>query len=73
MKLAEERPVFHSEGDFQHAFAQAMRAADPELSARVEVPLVTLKHTEPAPNSRGHIDLLLIDTDNRTKTAIEFK
>lgn len=35
--LADRRPVFHSEADFQFAFAQAVVCADPGIEVRLEV------------------------------------
>lgn len=37
--LANERPVFHSEADFQHALAWHLHRAMPDASVRLEVPL----------------------------------
>lgn len=62
-QLAGDRPVFHSEADFQHAFAWAICAADPRLRARLEIQLTT----------HQHLDLLLTDANTDQKTAIEFK
>lgn len=62
-ELAQERPTFHSEADFQHAFAWAIREAVPRLSPRLEIPL----------NPREHIDLLLSDAETNAQTAVEFK
>lgn len=61
--LAELRPVFHSEADFQLAFAWQVRGLDPSLSVRLE--------TRPAPGV--HLDLLLSSEDAREQTAIELK
>jgi hypothetical protein len=36
--LAERRPVFHSEADFQHEFAWELRSIDPACHVRLEVP-----------------------------------
>jgi len=36
--LAQERPVFHSEADFQHAFAWLLHRILPQFSVRLEVP-----------------------------------
>ena len=36
--LAARRPVFHSEADFQFAFAQALADLDPDIRIRLEVP-----------------------------------
>ncbi|MCY3918487.1 MAG: hypothetical protein OXG38_01615 [Chloroflexi bacterium] len=38
-QLAHERPVFHSEADFQHAFAWGLRERFPDLRVRLEYPL----------------------------------
>jgi hypothetical protein len=37
-RLASERPVFHSEADFQFAFAQTVWSLDPGIQLRLEVP-----------------------------------
>lgn len=37
-RLAARRPVFHSEADFQFAFAQTLAALDPGIRIRLEVP-----------------------------------
>jgi hypothetical protein len=37
--LAEKRPVFHSEADFQHALAWEIRTANPGASIRLELPV----------------------------------
>jgi len=37
-RLAIVRPVFHSEADFQFAFAQIVTALDPDVRVRLEVP-----------------------------------
>lgn len=47
--LALQRPVYHSEADFQHAFAWEAHRTDPSLPVRLE--------THPEPNVR--LDLLL--------------
>lgn len=36
--LAEERPIFHSEADFQHAFAWEIQRKNPSYSIRLERP-----------------------------------
>ena len=48
--LAEERPVFHSEADFQHALAWVLRERHPAIKVRLEYP-VTLD------GKRAHIDI----------------
>ncbi|MGI8699913.1 MAG: hypothetical protein ACR2JU_01660 [Nocardioidaceae bacterium] len=62
-RLALLRPVFHSEADFQQAFAWEARALDPSLHVRLE--------TRPAPGVR--LDLLLRSEDGTAQTAIELK
>ena len=60
-RLAERRPVFHSEADFQHALAWQVQIDHPSAMIRLE--------TRPA---RGiHLDMLVIDAGRRT--AIELK
>ncbi len=49
--LAAERPIFHSEADFQHAFAWLLHREYPELAVRLEVPLRVGEKTI-------HVDLL---------------
>lgn len=59
--LAQRRPVFHSEADFQLELAWQVRLAAPELSVRLE--------TRPAPGV--HLDMLLSGESGRT--ALELK
>lgn len=61
--LAERRPVFHSEADFQHAFAWEAHTLDPRIEVRLE--------THPEPNVR--LDLLLSRPDLDRHTAVELK
>jgi hypothetical protein len=61
--LAMERPVFHSEADFQHAFAWQIRTMDPAVRVRLE--------TRPAVGMR--LDLLLTSADGSHQTAVELK
>ncbi len=62
-RLANRRPVFHSEADMQQAFAWTLHVLDPSLHVRLE--------TRPAPGMR--LDLLASSADRSTHTAIEFK
>lgn len=62
--LSKERPVFHSEADFQHAFAWIMHSKYPQLKIRLEYPM----NFE---NKRMHIDILAHDND--AVIAIELK
>lgn len=62
-RLAKARRVFHSEADFQHAFAWQAHELDPLLAVRLE--------THPEPNVR--LDLLMSRPDLGAHTAIELK
>ena len=61
--LANERPVFHSEADFQFAFAWQAKMLNPALKVRLE--------THPEPMVR--LDLELVDSDGGHGVAIELK
>jgi hypothetical protein len=62
-RLAALRPVFHSEADFQQAFAWEVRMQDPTVHVRLE--------TRPAPGMR--LDLLLTSEDGLRRSAVELK
>lgn len=62
--LATERPSFHSEADFQHAFAWLLHRKHPELSIRLEVPVRLVE-------SVLHVDLLA--SSLKETVAIELK
>ncbi|MBW8172205.1 hypothetical protein K0651_03970 [Ornithinimicrobium sp. Arc0846-15] len=61
-ELSRDRPVFHSEADFQHAFARSLWELDPLVQSRLEVR---------QGNGREYLDLLCNSPVGRT--AIEFK
>ncbi|MET8836470.1 hypothetical protein ABZV78_21450 [Micromonospora sp. NPDC004540] len=61
-ELSTVRSVFHSEADFQHAFAWALRTLAPAVGVRLEVPQ----------GGREYLDLLCLGADGH-RTAIEFK
>ena len=61
--LAARRPVFHSEADFQHAFAWAARQLNPATDVRLEMRL----HSQ----TNERLDLLLHVGDERI--AVELK
>ena len=61
--LAVARPVFHSEADFQFAFAWEAKVIRPDLEVRLE--------THPEPNVR--LDLELIDPASGAGVAVELK
>ena len=51
-RLADDRPVFHSEADFQHALAWSLREQFPDLAVRLEYPL-------PSEGGRAYADVWL--------------
>lgn len=61
--LSGPRPVFHSEADFQQAFAWEVRMRDPTVRVRLE--------TQSAPGMR--LDLLLSSADGQQRSAVELK
>ena len=63
--LSQVRPVFHSEADFQHAFAWQMHMNYPHLKIRLEYPFYREDDTI------DHIDIVAFD-DNET-IAFELK
>lgn len=70
-ELSRERPVFHSEADFQHAFAQQLAKMHPNLSVRLEIPYRSIGSAEP--DSRFVVDLFCSDPGTGGATAVEFK
>ena len=64
--LATLRPIFHSEADFQHAFAWQMRQRTPEPAIRLERPV-------PGGKKIWHLDLLVGDHDDQLAIELKFK
>jgi hypothetical protein len=64
--LAIRRPVFHSEADFQHAFAWLLHQRHPELSMRLEVP-VRIGQTV------LHVDLLAFSAAKTIAIELKYK
>jgi hypothetical protein len=62
--LADSRPVFHSEADFQHALAWAIHERDKSCELRLEL-------RSPDLPGRAYIDIWLTNGD--TATAVELK
>lgn len=62
LEMAQERPIFHSEADFKHAFAWAIQKAYPTIPIRLEY--------RPRPQEAEYIDIWLRD---RTSVAVELK
>jgi hypothetical protein len=63
-EMAHQRPVFHSEADFQHAFAWEVHRQVPDASIRLEKPLTTIAGV-------AHLDVL-IQREGAT-VAVELK
>jgi hypothetical protein len=62
--LSEERPIFHSEADFQHSIAWTLHTHYPNADVRLEYPFSLGE-------GQGHIDLLA--TIGKQRHAIELK
>ena len=60
-KLSNQRPIFHSEGDFQHAFAWLVHTTMPDYQVRLEY--------RPNPDERRYLDMWI----NNIRLAIELK
>jgi hypothetical protein len=58
--LALERPVFHSEADFQHSLAWQLHVADPSVQIRLET----------RPRRGARLDLLVRSNGHRTAMPI---
>lgn len=63
--LAADRPVFHSEADFQHHLAWVVRQLDETVQIRLE--------TRPIPDMGLELDLLLVHTSSGDRVAVELK
>lgn len=61
--LSAERPIFHSEADFQQALAWSVRTILPDARVRLE--------TRPEPGL--HLDLLVTDVESGASIAVELK
>jgi hypothetical protein len=64
-KLSRERPIFHSEADFQHALAWQMHVESSESRIRLEYPLDHEKS--------GHLDVLLVDGNRELAFELKYK
>lgn len=69
-RLAAERPIFHSEADFQFALAWLIKQTDPSLDIRLEVARTVTIDERP---TRQHLDLLVSDPVSRRNLAVELK
>ena len=65
-KLAERRPVFHSEADFQHALAWELQLADPTSQ-------IFLEKQVAVDGPRVHLDLLVRGTGHELAIELKYK
>ena len=65
-RLAEERAVFHSEADFQHALAWSIQKKNPAISVRLELPFRTDASSE-------YLDLLFADGQRSLAVELKYK
>ena len=61
--LASQRPLFHSEADFQHALAWLIHERRPDLTVRLEYPL----------RATGEIDILITEGKHRFLIELKYK
>jgi hypothetical protein len=64
--LAAQRPVFHSEADFQHAFAWEIHRQIPSAIIRLERPITTA-------DSSLHLDFFVETTDQAIAVELKYK
>jgi hypothetical protein len=64
--LSNVRPIFHSEADFQHAFAWAIHVADPNSDVRLEAPF----HTS---EQRQYLDLVVRRGEREIGVELKYK
>lgn len=66
VRLAVDRPAFHSEADFQHALAWRIHHDNPDFAIRLESPVLL------GSGSRRHIDLLVRDRLRETWMELKY-
>lgn len=64
-KLSQERPIFHSEADFQHAIAWEIHKQFPTYSVRLEHPL--------SPGKSDHLDILVFNSNDVVAIELKYK
>ena len=64
--LAESRPVFHSEADFQHSLAWCIQQSNPAARLRLEVPIK-------AESGRGRLDIVVASGTTRAVIELKYK
>ena len=65
--LAQVRPVFHSEADFQHALAWQIQQTNPQASIRLELPV------RASGSKTVHLDLLVYCDQQRHAIELKYK
>ena len=66
IELAKERPIFHSEADFQHALAWKIQKELPKASIRIEFPIRKNKLNK-------HIDIKVINKNENVYIELKYK
>lgn len=64
--LAERRPVFHSEADFQHALAWKLQEQYPKARIRLE-------YRAPHQPQRGYVDIWIADVEEQVGIELKYK
>jgi hypothetical protein len=64
--LSTQRPIFHSEADFQHAFAWLLHEKYPDASVRLEIPVQV-------DESVNHIDILVSNAGQMFAIELKYK
>jgi len=65
-KLSEDRPIFHSEADFQHALAWEIHKKYPKVSIRLEI-------SSDRPDKRERIDILIRNKNEICAIELKYK
>jgi hypothetical protein len=65
-RLAAQRPIFHSEADFQHALAWSVHQSDPNAVIRLEVPFRNDDYSE-------YLDLHIISGNQSFAVELKYK
>jgi hypothetical protein len=65
-ELSMQRPIFHSEGDFQHALAWAIQSSLPDFRVRLEYPNQALTDS-------SHIDIAVSDNESSCYIEVKYK
>jgi hypothetical protein len=66
LQLAQERPLFHAEADFQHALAWKLHERHPSASIRLEHPLAKMER-------RAYVDIRISDSGRTYLLELKYK